>query len=206
MRRRPRCELWGQLRAPPHINSGMTMADNWRECLLSSSHHLSSCLPSVILSAAKDLAALEPDPSLHGGVTGILSPYLVSIHAPFRDKCCISRYNEHCNTHSFHWEESMPVEVFISYAHKDRKLRDELAALVTLHHQPSVWRWPVAAAISIACSMRWRVTASLKVGQTCVPERQSRAKRTYAWARLEPGPCCGGDQRYCLGTGRTCNA
>src|SRR5207248_11720886 len=77
---------------------------------------------------------------------------------------------------------------------------------VNLHHQPSVWRWPVAAAISIACSMRWRVTASSKVGQTCVPERQSRAKRTYAWARLEPGPCCGGDQRYCSGTGRTCNA
>src|SRR2546425_13368204 len=63
-------------------------------------------------------------------------------------------------------------------------------SFVTLHHQPSVWRWPVAAAISIACSMRWHVTASSKVGQTCVPERQSRAKRTYAWARLEPGPCC----------------
>src|SRR5205085_10258929 len=76
----------------------------------------------------------------------------------------------------------------------------------TLHHQPSVWRWPVAAASSRACSMRWRVTASSKVGQTWVPERQSRAQRTYAWARLEPGPCCGGDQRYCSGTGSTCKA
>src|SRR2546423_8605940 len=42
--------------------------------------------PSVILSEAKDLAALEPDPSLHGGVTGILSPCLVSRHAPLRDE------------------------------------------------------------------------------------------------------------------------
>src|SRR5438067_9897260 len=59
-----------------------------RHCLL-----MRQLLPrTVILSAAKDLAALEPDPPLHGGGTRILSPCLVSIHAPFRDKCSISEY------------------------------------------------------------------------------------------------------------------
>src|SRR5207302_10343552 len=63
-------------------------------------------------------------------------------HAPFRDKCSISRYNEHRNIIPFQLEESMPVEVFISYAHKDRKLRDELAVhLGNLRNQHLISDW-----------------------------------------------------------------
>src|SRR5947209_17634132 len=49
------------------------------------------------------------------------------MQAPFRDKCCNSEYNDHRNIIPFQLEESMPYDVFISYSHKDRKLRDELA-------------------------------------------------------------------------------
>src|SRR5437588_2028930 len=60
----------------------------------------------------------------------------------FRDNRNMFRYNDHHNPIPFQWEQSMPFEIFISYAHKDRKLRDELAAhLGTLRNQQVISDW-----------------------------------------------------------------
>src|SRR5947209_2367083 len=60
----------------------------------------------------------------------------------FRDNPYIFRYNDHCNMIPFQQEQSMPFEIFISYAHKDHKLRDELAAhLGTLRNQHVISDW-----------------------------------------------------------------
>jgi len=61
---------------------------------------------------------------------------------PIDDKCCVSRYNEHGSSIVLLREKQMALDVFISYSHKDRTLRDELEThLSNLHRQGQISAW-----------------------------------------------------------------
>ncbi len=49
-------------------------------------------------------------------------------YAAKRDNSCFSEYNGGYSIFHSSGRIGMPLDVFISYAHKDRRLRDELAA------------------------------------------------------------------------------